>query len=270
MSSVVDGTYRWDSEDYAKHSAPQFEWARELIVKLRLQGDESILDIGSGDGKVTALLAKSAPRGHVIGIDNSPDMLAMARRTFFAGDLPNLTFMETDARNIRFQDGFDIAFSNATLHWIQDHRAILTGVKKCLKKGGRLLFQMGGRGNARELFEISEELFAQDRWKSFFAHFNFPYFFYSPEEYRPWLAESGLTADRVELIPKDMTQRDREGLIGWMRSTWLPYTERLPLDLRGPFIAEIANAYLRDHPAHCDGMIHVKMARLEVEAANRF
>jgi trans-aconitate 2-methyltransferase len=268
MSSKEDKTYSWDSADYAKHSAPQFEWARELIAKLRLRGDESILDIGAGDGKVTALLAKSVPHGSVTGIDRSPDMLAMARRTFLTGDLTNLKFVEIDARKIVFRSRFDIAFSNATLHWIPDHGAILRGVKQCLKKGGRLLFQMGGRGNANELFKVSEELFAQVRWKSFFDHFHFPFFFYTPDEYRSWLAEAGLKAERVELVPKDLTQRDRESLIGWIRPTWLPYTERLPPDLRDPFLAEIVDTYLRDHPSPGEGPIHVKMVRLEVEATN--
>ena len=65
--------YRWDSEDYARHSSAQAEWALELIGKLGLRGHEEVLDIGSGDGKVTVTLAGRVPRGSVLGIDSSPE-----------------------------------------------------------------------------------------------------------------------------------------------------------------------------------------------------
>jgi trans-aconitate 2-methyltransferase len=258
-------TYQWNSEEYAKNSAAQFEWARELIAKLRLVGNESALDIGCGDGKVTNLLAECVPHGRVTGIDSSPDMIALADRSF---PQRNLKFVEMDARTITFQNSFDVVFSNAALHWVKNHRAILRGVKQCLKAGGRLLFQMGGRGNAQDILAVFDELFTQDRWKPYFTDFEFPYGFYGPEEYKAWLAEAGLTAARVELIPKDMAQPDRDHLAGWIRTTWLPYTQRLPAELREPFIAAVIETYLRDHSANANGTIHVKMVRLEVEATN--
>lgn len=258
--------YRWDSADYAKNSAAQLEWARELIAKLRLVGNESVLDLGCGDGRVTNLLAEGVPHGNVTGIDSSPDMIALAERSF---PRRNLRFVEMDAQAIAFQDSFDVMFSSAALHWVKNHRAILRGVKQCLKAGGRLLFQMGGRGNAQDILAVFDELFTQDRWKPYFADFEFPYGFYGPDEYKAWLAEAGLTTTRVELIPKDMAQPDRERLAGWIRTTWLPYTQRLPEGLREPFIAAVIDTYVRDHSPGADGTIHVKMVRLEVEATNR-
>src|ERR1043166_5653513 len=67
--------HKWDPEDYAKHSSAQLAWARELIARLKLRGDESVLDIGCGDGKVTAELAAALPRGHVAGLDGSQEMI---------------------------------------------------------------------------------------------------------------------------------------------------------------------------------------------------
>ena len=259
---------RWNPNDYARHSTAQFQWARELIAKLQLRGDEAVLDIGCGDGKVTVLLAQATPRGHVIGIDSSPDMITLARRSSRA---PNLEFVEMDARALMFQDSFDVVFSSAVLHWIKDHRALLRGVRASLKRGGRILFQMGGRGNAQEVFMAFEKMTAcSDRWKSFFANFEFPYGFYGVEEYTQWLREAGLEPHRVELISKDMVYPHREGMAGWIRTTWLPYTERLPANLHRSFIDEMIETYLRDHPAAADGTIHTKMVRLEVEATNPY
>ncbi len=89
--------YRWDSEDYALHSSAQTEWALELLGKLYLRGEEAVLDIGCGDGKVTAALAAQVPRGSVLGIDSSPEMVERARRSYPPDLYPNLRFQAGDA-----------------------------------------------------------------------------------------------------------------------------------------------------------------------------
>ena len=73
---------KWNAAAYAANSAVQQSWARELIAKLKLRGDEHILDVGCGDGKVTAELAAAVPRGLVVGIDASAEMISFARKTF--------------------------------------------------------------------------------------------------------------------------------------------------------------------------------------------
>ncbi len=73
-------------------------------------------------------------------------------------------------------------------------------------------------------------------------------------------------AERVELFPKDMKHNGAEGLAGWVRTTWLPFTSKLPEDLKPKFVDTIVNRYLKDHPADADGTVHVGMMRIEVEA----
>ncbi len=93
---------RWNAADYAANSAAQQIWARELIAQLHLRGDERILDVGCGDGKVTAEMARAVPKGSVTGIDASPEMIRFARKTFSPGKHPNLEFQVMDAREISF------------------------------------------------------------------------------------------------------------------------------------------------------------------------
>ena len=88
----------WNAADYAANSIVQQTWARELIAKLKLRGDEHILDVGCGDGKITAELARAVPRGAVVGIDASEEMIAFARKNFPASEISNLKFQVTDAR----------------------------------------------------------------------------------------------------------------------------------------------------------------------------
>ena len=265
MTNITQN-YSWDAEAYAQNSSNQYEWATELLPKLNLKGSESVLDIGCGEGKVTQLLSTYLPQGQVVGVDNSEEMIAAARQTFPHCHNPNLTFLKMDARELTFREQFDIAFSNASLHWIIDHPTVLQGVHASLDKNGKLLFQMGGKGNAQDVIAVVEELISEENCKPYFKNFTFPYGFYGPEEYIPWLKESGFKPERVELVPKDMKLKGKKGLLGWIKSVWLPFTDRVPLQLRDIFINEIADRYIAAFPSDEAGFIHVKMARLEVQA----
>lgn len=263
-------SYRWDSEDYEKHSGAQQQWARELIAKLSLTGSETVLDIGCGDGKVTAEIAQSLNRGSVIGIDSSPSMIELARKRYPDGEHANLSFTLLDAVHARsetaFASCFDLVFSNAALHWVKDHRPVVDGIASCLVPGGKILLQMGGRSNAHAVVEVIEELQVLPRFAPYFIDFDFPYGFLGIEEYETLLNEAGFIDQRIELIERDMIHDGKAGLCGWIRTTWLPYTERIPEQQRDEFIDMIASRYLQRKPLDADGKAHVDMVRLEVEA----
>src|ERR1044071_8121747 len=103
---------KWNPADYAANSVVQQAWAREIIAKLKLRGDERILDVGCGDGKVTAEIARAVPRGEAVGVDASPQMIDFARKTFPPSKISNLEFQVMDARQIQFLRKFDLLFSN--------------------------------------------------------------------------------------------------------------------------------------------------------------
>ena len=147
MPSLSPTTPTWNAADYAANSAAQQIWARELIAQLNLSGDEHILDVGCGDGKVTAELARTVPKGSVTGIDASPEMIRFARASFSPGTVSNLEFKMMDARYIRLARRFDVVFSSSVLHWVADHPAFLRGASACLRPGGRLVVSCGGKGN---------------------------------------------------------------------------------------------------------------------------
>jgi len=256
----------WDARDYVAHSAAQQEWARELIAKLRLRGDEEVLDIGCGDGRATALIAERLPKGSVLGVDKSASMIALAVEQFPPAARANLTFRQMDATRLELPCTFDVAFSTAALHWVNDHEAVLRGVRGSLRPGGRLLFQMGGRGNVAEAFAVVDEVVARPRWRDFFTGFVPPYHLYSPKEYEEWLPRAGFCVARAELLPKDMRHADRGAFVGWLRTTWFPYTDRLPVGRRDAFLDDVALAYAAAHPPDADGAYHVRVVRLEVEA----
>ncbi len=256
----------WNADDYAINSSAQQQWAQELIAKLCLQGGESLLDIGCGDGNITARMAQILSKGKALGIDQSPNMIRLASEHYPPKDYPNLSFMQMDATDIRLTEKFDIAFSNAVLHWIADQPAVLSGVHACLKPGGKILFQMGGQGNAGEVFNLVKKMIKQPEWNRYYDGFTPPYHFYGQDEYRMWLTKSGFKVKRAVLIPKDMQHQGKEGLKGWLRTTWFPYTDRLPAELRDIFMDQVLEGYLATHQLDDHGNTHVKMVRLEIEA----
>jgi len=261
--------YKWDAQEYEKHSQGQQKWARELIEKISLNGTENVLDLGCGDGKVTAEISKLVRKGSIIGIDNSAAMIKLATDRHSAAIYPNLSFQEMDAGNLKFDDRFDLIFSNAVLHWVKDQKPVIKGMFKSLKHGGRVLLQMGGKGNAAEIVEVLSELQTEKKWHTYFNGFDFPFYFPGKNEYEALLLDCGFTLNRIELIPKKMDHAGITALKGWIRTTWLPYTERVPEEKRERFIDIVSKKYIERYSANSNGIINVQMVRLEVEAEKK-
>ena len=284
---------KWNAADYAANSIVQQTWARELIAKLKLRGDEHILDVGCGDGKVTEEIARAVPRGAVVGLDASAEMIAFAGKTFPTSKNPNLKFQIGDAREINLlgrvtpcvppvgktRSGargatrptfdpapFDLVFSNAALHWVDDHEAILRGAASVLKSGGRLVISCGGKGNAHEVFLALRPEMRLKRWCHYFRKMPLPYFFYAPGDYEKWLPKFGFKINAVKLATKDVTYDGADGFATWLRTTWIPFVQRVPENEREEFIAAVTARYLARHPLDAKHKVHVRMVRLEIDA----
>ncbi|WP_019505938.1 methyltransferase domain-containing protein [Pleurocapsa sp. PCC 7319] len=256
----------WNPDDYAKNSGAQLRWAQGLTKNIELQNNESILDVGCGDGKITADFAVNYPSSKVLGIDNSPAMISYAVEKYPASQYPNLSFSCVDACSIDFDREFDLIFSNATLHWIENHQVFLKRANLALRDRGRLIISCGGEGNASEILQVFAELMTSKTWSMYFDNFYNPYFFYGIQNYKAWLQQSGFTVERLQLIPKDMTHEGKNGLAGWIRTTWMPLTERVPEDKRENFITQFVDLYLAKYPLDFERLTHVSMIRLEVDA----
>jgi len=258
--------FKWNPNDYSVSSSAQLIWAKELISKLNLIGNENILDIGCGEGKITAEISKYLPKGKVIGIDSSKEMIEYASANFSRLQYPNLEFYNLDARTFELKEKFDFVFSNATLHWFEDHLSVLKHASKVMKPNAKLTISCGGKGNAEEVMKVMNEIIKTGKWEKYFRTFNFKYYFYDANDYPGWLRKADLEPISVKLIPKDMVQNGKEGLAGWIRTTWLPYTHSIPEELREEFIFDVVEEYIKKFPVDENGKIHVSMVRLEVEA----
>ncbi len=260
----------WDAEEYHKSSSQQQKWALELLTKLELKGNERVLDVGCGDGKITAVISQHVPHGSVLGVDNSESMVAFAKKNFPQATFPNLSFQLCDAAALPYKNEFDALVSFSALHWVHDHASALRGMYSSLKPHGKTLLSFGGKGNAEGVEDAAQKIISQKKWRGYFKKFVFPWKFYGVAEYRTFLRAAGFHEKHLALVPKDMVHQGKEGFKSWLRTTHsLPYAEKLPQDLRENFIEDAANAYVRQFPEDKEGFVHVKMVRLEVEAVKK-
>lgn len=265
-SFYIDGSmYHWNPGDYEKNSSAQERAAEATLSRIELRGDESILDIGCGDGKITAKIAALVPQGSIKGIDSSPEMIDFARKRYPSTQFPNLSFSRVDAQNLDYNREFDLVLSFACLHWVKDHVAVIRGIKQSLKPAGKMIIQCGGRGIGDDIFTLTRMVMKGDKWSRYFQGYSNPHGIYGADDYHAWLKQIGLDEINVSVNAKDMVLPGRTGLEGFIRTTWLSLKERIPEDLREQFIAEIAERYLSIRPLE-GGLAKVRMAVLEVEA----
>jgi hypothetical protein len=135
-----------------------------------------------------------------------------------------------------------------------------------LRPGGRLIVSCGGKGNAHDVFVALRPEMRLKRWREFFRRLEKPYFFYRPDSYEKWLPRFGFKSRTVKLSPKDAVYQGRDRFAAGFRTTWLPYTQRVPDNLREEFIAAVTDRYIARHPPDADGRVHVRMMRLEIDA----
>jgi trans-aconitate methyltransferase len=147
-----------------------------------------------------------------------------------------------------------------------DHPAVLRGLFQALKPGGRVFLSMSGRGTAAVVLAAIAELAELSPWREWLRDAPLPWYFFGPEEYATWLPVTGFVARRLELVRRPMRQAGVAALESWLRTAWMPYTDRVPPQARASFIAETA----RRVEARCvtgdDGAIQLPMINLEVEA----
>lgn len=223
--------FEFDGKKYIESSTHQRAWGARLISELNLRGDETILDLGCGDGGLTAQLAELVPHGKVVGIDASLSMIETART--HAGD--NLEFHLMDINRLDFEDEFDLAFSNATLHWIKDHQTLMSNVYRSLKMNGIVRFNFAAEGNCSHFNRVVQQVMAQGRYARYFSSFEWPWYMPTVEEYEALLKKTPFRECSVWGENADRYFPNVEAMVRWIdQPSLVPFLKKMDeADRRG-------------------------------------
>lgn len=226
MSETVIGQ-TWNAQQYAAKGRFVADLAAGVVDLLAVQPGDRILDLGCGDGALTEELRRRGAT--VVGVDASAEMLEAARAR-------GLEVVRANAESLPFTDMFDAVFSNAALHWIRNQRAVMEGVYRALRPGGRFVAEMGGIGN---IAAIRVALQAVLKQYGIDAEEAAASFYPSPAEYRGLLQQAGFTVRSMELIPRPTALP--AGMDGWLETFRNGVLDRLGAEERVAALRDTIN-----------------------------
>ncbi len=200
----------WDATSYHQLADPQFAWGKKVLDRLPLQGDETVLDAGCGSGRLTEALLERLPRGRVIALDRSENMLAEARKTL-ARFGERVRYVAADLERLVLDESVDVVFSTATFHWVSDHDALFGHLYACLRPGGILHAQCGGGANLEHIHARAQALLDREPYRTRFREWRGPWNFQNEIATRERLLRLGFVDARtdLELAPTDIPERER-------------------------------------------------------------
>jgi trans-aconitate methyltransferase len=223
----------WRSESYLRHASFVPALGAAALELLAPGPGERILDVGCGEGTLTRQIA--ARGAVVVGIDSASSMVQAARARGLDARL-------LDAEALSFDGEFDAVFSNAALHWVRDHEALLAGVARALVPGGRFVAEFGGHGNIAAI---------QTALRAVLSHRHLapePSRYYpTDDEYRGRLEAHGFRVDQISLIPRPTPLPT--GIRGWLEVFERSTLERLGREA-GPVLDDVEELL---RPSLCDG-----------------
>jgi len=242
-------TQTWDPKSYQAKAGFVAELGRPVLALLEARAGERVLDLGCGDGVLTRAIVGLGCE--VVGVDASEQMVDAARSAgieAYLGDAAALTFVEE----------FDAVFSNAALHWIRPPRAVVAGVWRALKPGGRFVGEFGGSGNVAAIVTAIETALARRGVTA-----ASPWYFPTPAEYSVLLEAAGFVVKSMELFPRPTPLPG--DIRGWLETFAQPYVAALPEAERETLTAEIVES-LRGILSDASGNWHADYVRLRFSA----
>lgn len=233
MTTDRSASQTWDPQSYMAHAAYVPAYGEEVLALLDPKEGERVLDLGCGEGVLTEKIA--AVGAEVTGVDASAPQVDAARARGLDAHVMGgeaLDFGET------LKPGsFDAVFSNAALHWIPNAEAVVRGVARALKPGGRFVGEFGGDGNVAT---ISDAILAALEKRGIDGHLYWPWFFPTADAYRALLQQHGFKIEACGLIPRPTPLPT--GLDGWLDTFAVSFLDALPEDARAGFKDEVAEA----------------------------
>lgn len=239
----------WDSSTYQRISGPQFSWGKKVLARVSVCGDETVLDAGCGTGRLTRELLELLPRGRVVAVDLSQNMLRTAREQLldFQG---RVQFAAVDVQHLPFERCFDGIFSTATFHWVPDHDQLFRSLYAALRPGGWLIAQCGGAGNLKRLLARVAALAAVPPYAPYLAKYRHSWVYSNPEETAQRMCKAGFVEVETGLEEAPTVFPDAQQYSEFVSKVILHrHLELIPdTAIQRQFIAELAELAAKDDP----------------------
>jgi trans-aconitate 2-methyltransferase len=240
----------WNSAAYHRLSGPQLSWGKKVLSRLRVRGDEVVLDAGCGTGRLTAELLDALPQGRVVGVDLSQNMLGSAREHLSPRFGARVSLVACDLLHLPFEHVFDGIVSTAAFHWVLDHDRLFANLRQALVPGGWLDAQCGGGPNLVMLRNRANALAATEKFVQFFAGFHEPWLYQYAEEAADGLRRAGFVEVETSIEAAPTILDNAAQYQEFVRNIiFRRHLENIPSeDLRAEFIAELTRQASLDDP----------------------
>ncbi len=240
----------WNSAVYHRLSAPQVSWGKKVLSRLRLRGDEVVLDAGCGTGRLTADLLEALPEGYVVGVDLSQSMLRTAREHLAPQFRHRLSLVVCDFLRLPFEHAFDVIVSTAAFHWVLDHDQLFANLHNALLPGGWLEAQCGGGPVLARLRARADALAAAPQFAAHFFGFHEPWLFEDAEGAASTLKRAGFVEVEMSLESAPTLLEDADHYSEFIRNIiFRRHLENLPTEeLRADFIESLTQQVAADDP----------------------
>jgi trans-aconitate methyltransferase len=241
----------WDPDQYARNARFVSDLGAPVVELLAPRTGERILDLGCGDGVLTAKLA--AMGCDVVGVDGSAAQVEAAKKL-------GLEAYAVDGEHLDFESEFDAVFSNAALHWMRNPDAVIDGVWRALRHGGRFVAEMGGYGCVEK---IKRALIEALKRRGIDGRAAIPWYFPAVEDYSARLTKRGFAITYIALIPRP-TPLPGE-VTAWLETFAQNFSATLPPADRPAYLAEVQET-LRPQLCDADGKWTADYVRLRFSA----
>jgi trans-aconitate 2-methyltransferase len=246
---LSDERKEWNASAYHALSDPQFRWGLEVLSRVTLRGDETVLDAGCGTGRLTAKLAERLPRGRVLACDLSENMVAVARDFLAPQFGERVKVFAADMARLNLDAAVEGVFSTAAFHWVHDHQALFASLFRALKPGGWLIAQCGGAANLARLYARIAQLQKQAPFAEYFTNWKDATYFATPPETTERLLDAGFHDAEAYISLAPTPFADANSFRAFITTVCVAkQLKELPAALHDPFLDPLVAAAAQDHP----------------------
>jgi trans-aconitate 2-methyltransferase len=245
----------WNAGAYNRLNSAMQTWGEVMVERLSLRGDETALDLGCGSGRLTEFLLRRLPRGRVIAIDRSANMLAAAREHLEPEFGGRVDYVQASLDEIDLHQVADLAFSNAAFHWVPDHPRLLRAVFEAMRPGAWLVAQCGAGPNIARVRERAGRLMASAEFQPYFGDWPGPWEFAYPEVMAERLRRVGFLDIETDMFEAPVQLSSRQETRDYFENVILgTHLARIPdsrADLRDQFLDRMTDQSAADDPPFC-------------------